>query len=347
MLHAVTRACRAGLPARELLDSVVQSMRSAVPFEACCLGAVDPQTIMFGISVGVGLSDKAATGFFENEYGQEDFSKYASVTLRRPPLAVLSVETGGQLERSRRYRELLRPMGLEHEVRWCFVDSGSAWGAGVLLRTPGDPNFSADETALLVAIGPHLGRALRTALLLDEARIGDSPGAPGVVVLTPGGRVDSLNGSAERWMRDLGGYDGTLPIAVRAVAGRFRAAGNGHVPAELRVRTAGGDWLSLHASQLSGRQAGLVAVIIQPSRPIEVVPILLESRGLSSREREVALLTLQGLPTKLVARELSISIYTAQDHLKSVFQKLQVPGRKELAAKMLFGYLPGRERDVG
>lgn len=341
--HAVVRACRAGLPTTELLESVAESIRAAVPFDACCLGAVDPETTMFGTSVGIGLDDKTATGFFENEYGQQDFSKYASITLRRPPLALLSVETGGVLQRSRRYRELLRPRGLEHEVRWCCVDGESPWGAGALLRRAGEDDFTADETALLTATGPHIGRALRTALLLARACTGDLPHVPGVVVLDPGGRIDSLTGSAVRWMRELGGDDNTLPIAVRAVAGRFRAGRNGHVPAELHVRTANGDWLSLHAAAMSGRVDGLVAVIIQPSRPIEVVPILLESHGLSTREREVALLTLQGLTTKLIARELGISMFTAQDHLKSVFIKLQVPGRKELAARVLFGYTPRDE----
>ena len=56
---------------------------------------------------------------------------------------------------------------------------------------------------------------------------------------------------------------------------------------------------------------------------------------LTPREREVVRLTLQGLPTKLVALELAISPWTVTAHLRSIYDKCGVANRSQLAALAL------------
>ena len=53
--------------------------------------------------------------------------------------------------------------------------------------------------------------------------------------------------------------------------------------------------------------------------------------GLSDREREVLRLVAQGLPNKLIARELSISEKTVKTHLTSVFRTIGVTDRTQAA----------------
>ena len=53
--------------------------------------------------------------------------------------------------------------------------------------------------------------------------------------------------------------------------------------------------------------------------------------GLSEREREVLRLVAQGLPNKLIARELSISVKTVKTHLTSVFRTIGVTDRTQAA----------------
>ena len=53
--------------------------------------------------------------------------------------------------------------------------------------------------------------------------------------------------------------------------------------------------------------------------------------GLSSREREVLALLVQGLPNKLIARRLEISDKTVKSHLTRIFRELKVDDRTQAA----------------
>ena len=77
---------------------------------------------------------------------------------------------------------------------------------------------------------------------------------------------------------------------------------------------------------------GEIAVIIEPAHPSTLAPLLLSSRGLTPREREVALLVLRGASTQAIAADLHLSAYTVKDHLKAIFDKLGVRSRRDLVS---------------
>jgi DNA-binding NarL/FixJ family response regulator len=57
--------------------------------------------------------------------------------------------------------------------------------------------------------------------------------------------------------------------------------------------------------------------------------------GLTSREREVALLLLDGAPNKAIARALEISVHTAKFHVAALLTKLQARNRADAVAIIL------------
>jgi DNA-binding NarL/FixJ family response regulator len=58
-------------------------------------------------------------------------------------------------------------------------------------------------------------------------------------------------------------------------------------------------------------------------------PESLQGLGLSKRQSEVLLLLLKGLPNKLIARELDVSVETVKDHVAAVLRALGVSSRTQ------------------
>lgn len=57
--------------------------------------------------------------------------------------------------------------------------------------------------------------------------------------------------------------------------------------------------------------------------------VSLESVGLTPRQNEVLSLLLQGLPNKLIARQLQVSVETVKDHVAAVLRALNVSSRTQ------------------
>jgi len=86
--------------------------------------------------------------------------------------------------------------------------------------------------------------------------------------------------------------------------------------------------------------------MIEPARPGDLVPLLLDAYGLTERETEVVMLLAKGLATKDIAAELCISAHTVNDHIKVVFAKTSVSSRGELVARLFSEQIAERFHDA-
>jgi DNA-binding CsgD family transcriptional regulator len=233
------------------------------------------------------------------------------------------------------------------ELRAAFVEEGVARGGAAFYRHQDAPDFEQREAIFLAAVGPLFAEGLRRAILISSIATEAAPEAPGLILLSEGDGVETMTPAAEHWLADLSASPAqdaaALPDIVYAVASRARRIGSGMAGgnelARARVRTASGRWVVLHGSRLDD---GRAAIIVEPARPPEIAPLIVDAYGLSERERDVTQLVLQGLSTAEIAGTLFLSPYTVQDHLKAIFDKVDVRSRRQLVATIFFEHYAPR-----
>ena len=197
----------------------------------------------------------------------------------------------------------------------------------------------------MASVARALAEGIRRSHLLEGRGTEVGSDGLGLVLLDDQDRVVSVTPAARRWLGELVDVglpvDRRLPAPVYAVAARARglAAAEAAEPLQARARafTRDGQWLLLHGARLDGSADGLTAVIVEPARPADVVPLVIRAYGLSEREQQITDLVLLGLSTKEVARRLDLSPLTVQHYLKGIFERIGVRSRGELAARILGG----------
>lgn len=330
-----------GDDAETFLRKVVVAVGRAVPHDAGGWSATDPGTLLWTGGVMHGLPAEVGVEVVDNEVAADDVLKFRALAQKRRPSGVLSVATGGELERSPRYRRLYAPHGIGEELRVAVVADGACFANACLLRRAGAPPFTAQEVALVEALSKDVAHGLRTAMARPGgARADGDEGLPGVVTVDDELRVLSATSEAERWLDALSpayGASELLPQCVLSVVRRARAVldhGGADGPPRARLRACCGTWLAVHASALT-HAPRTWAVVIEPARPAEVLPLIARAHELTAREHQVFGLLLRGVPDKLIAQRLLISGHTAREHAGNVLRKLGVRSRGELQAMAL------------
>ncbi len=340
----IIRLCHNALDSRTLRVELLKRLETVIPFDYIYFSTTDPSTQLFTSAV---LLDDTPTWilslFLENEFLQDDYNKFNYMLRNRQLVGILSEQTQHDLSRSQRYRDILVPMALGDEMRAIFVTDEACWGTLCLHRERAESEYTPAEADFLARLTPHIADGLRKALLLDNAPVTKTPDGPGVLVLAEDLSVVAMTSAAEYWLMELAEIDSrdkhALPVAVRGVVAGLRAIERGLAVADftpkVRLRTLSGYWLVLYASRLrsSGGQEQ-ITVIFEPAQPTEIAPLIMQAYHLTKREGEVTQCVLRGWSTNEIAATLHISSNTVQDHLKAIFEKVDVRSRRELAARI-------------
>jgi DNA-binding CsgD family transcriptional regulator len=348
----VARLARQGLDLVRFWRASTEALTSAVPHDfAPCWFTVDPASLLVTSHFDEGVPELPPQWLI-HEYYQDDVNKLADVARSERGISTLHEATGGDPTGSPRWHFNMTLGGDQELIAALRTHAGEVWGALGLYRAPGRPLFDAQELSFIRAVAPSLAAGARRALLVGEATDPEGPDAPGLVVLSHDGEVESATPGVERWLAALpdGDWDaGRLPSSVLAVAGRaLRTAEHPDQPGEVavsRVLSQAGTWVVLHGASLVAGGARRVAVIVEPAHPARIAPLLMSASGLTERDQQVTRLVLQGNSTAEIAERLVVSAHTVQQHLKSVFDKTGVRSRRDLVGKVFFAHYEPRLRD--
>src|SRR5437763_3281487 len=305
----IIRQCHAGLDSHTLGVETIKQLGKVISIDVSFFATADPATLLFTGAVQDEILGRVTQQFLENEFLRDDVNKFVWLARNTPPIGRLVQATGQDLERSPRSREILTPLGLGDELRAALITGGACWGFMCLHRDRSSPPFTVGEAAFLARLTPHLAEGLRKALLISGTTRPAPPDEPGLLLLAEDLSLAAITPTAERWLTEVAAADWprtqhALPYAVSAAAARLQALerDSGVQPdlvPKVRLRTASGHWLVLHASRLSGPSAqGQIAVIIEVARPVEIAPLIVQAYDLSPRESEIVQLVLRGLSTE-------------------------------------------------
>ncbi len=340
----IIRLCHSTLDSRTLRVEVIKCLRKVIPFDSLFFSTTDPSTQLFTSAVTDETPGWAIHQFLENWFRQDDFNQLPSLLRNHLSVGVLSEQTQHDLSRSQRYRDILAPLALGDEMRAAFVTDTACWGTLCLHRERAITEYTPAEVAFLAQLTPHIAEGLRKALLLGDGPLGKMPDGSGVVVLAEDLSVVTMTSSAEHWLAELReGEQGdrhALPHTVLSVVARLRAleremhATPACMP-KVHLCILSGWWIVLSASRLkSATSQGQIVVMIELAQPTAIAPLILHVYRLTKREGEITQCVLHGWSTTEIATALGISPNTVQDHLKAIFEKVDVHSRRELAGRI-------------
>jgi len=332
---AARRAAATATDTTDLLVTTAAAVRRAVPHAAAAWLTTDPASGMFSHGHVEAFDAETCEPWFHAELVVDDVHKFSAIGDGRARL--VSRLDDDERAGSWRWSQLMRPQGLDDELRIACRDGAATWATVELHREVGDPDFDTTVTALLQDVAPHLAAGVRRLSVVERADRAREPDAPGVVVVHPDGSITALTDAGARWSELLvppSGSDRHTPVLAVAESARAVARGSrSAVEARVRTRTVDGAWVTLHA-QPAVVEAEDVVVVVEPSQPAEIAMLLSHAYGLTTREHEVVLGLSRGSSTKQLAAELFLSPHTVRDHVKAAMAKVGVSSRGELVAAL-------------
>ena len=333
-----------------VLADVTKTVRSVVPYDGSYLSTTDPKTTLPSTASVVGLPARTCSSYWDSEYLIDDFGKFIDLHRQETGAVTLHRMTEGNPHRSHRHNEIYSAIGMDAELRSVFALGRSCWGVMNLVRARGEPDFSDSELAFVDAAAPIIASKLRRSSVARSEAEPLSYNAPGAVIFDAKGTVVSMTDTA----RDMFSLfppasnlnvDGVLiPPEAYIVAARARAYANGRIgPEPISRASADGIRLTLRASSThtpDGR-LGETVLVVEPARSDELLPLIVEAFELSAREEQVVSRLLSGDSAQEIATNLFISVHTARDHIKSIYEKAGVKSRAELTRSLIDShYLP-------
>ncbi|CUR59651.1 putative LuxR family transcriptional regulator [metagenome] len=323
---------------RALRVAVLEAISAIVPFDAYAFLLTDPATSV-GCSPVADVPDLARLPELIRLKYLTPVNRWTSLPANG--CAGLHTTTGGRLEQSLLWREHLAGEGITDVASIVFRDRFGWWGFLDLWRAGGV--FLDEELAVLAdaraTVTTHLRRAQATAFATSHAAY--AVRGPGALVLSPALEVRAQTPQTREWLEALlpaqAGRD-PVPAGAYNVASQLVAteAGVDSHPAQARVHLGAGLWLTLRADRLAGVDPVSerdIVVTMELSSAGERRDLFSRSHTLTPRESELLGRLAEGADTRSIARLMSISELTVQDHLKSVFTKTGTASRGELLAR--------------
>jgi DNA-binding CsgD family transcriptional regulator len=321
---------------QDALSAAMAALHEAASFRHAALHLADIQTMLPTAGLVEGISPDTREAFWKAEFEDAGFNRFVDLARSPDPVATLGQAMGGENRRAQAYLDIFSPPRFADELRVVFVSGGLCRGFAHILR---EEPFTMAEIADVRHIALPIAQALHQA-----SAVGAEPGTgSGILVVDAEGSVVHATIDARKMLDEIRTsppFDTThsnrVPALLISLVSKARSDVDGH-PVATRVRGASGLWFRVSAARTEAD--GHVAIVIEPARTADLIPVVFAGFGLTAREISVAGCLARGLRDKEIAAELSLSTYTVRDHVKAVLAKCDVGSRGELVARIFVDHV--------
>jgi DNA-binding CsgD family transcriptional regulator len=332
VFDAVRGDCARELDSAALRASVAERLARCLGADAYCAMELDPASALPVHHVNRGWPEDYVEPLVEHALWVSPIGDTATL-LRHPRRAVVADEllAGGSVRDDPYFQFHILPYGYRYELLLHCRSAGAPRALFTFNRKEARGDFEPRHVRLLDALAPHLGAAVHAACVRESLRA-PSSSSTGFVVLDEAGQIAHAGGAGVRLLSD-----GEV-LGVRIFLGLVRRAlrDPSHplpAPLVLSDRSTGAPYRLVAERCASANRAPHAAILVEPARPDD--PSGLRRLGLTAREAEVTLALLRCDDVRVLARRLACSPATIAQHRKSVFAKLSVSSRRELAVRLL------------
>lgn len=340
----------AGLGDRDLRRQILTALGDVIAFDFFAWLLTDPVTAVGAAPLAEVPRLSELPALIRAKYATS-VNRWTIMLRQASPVRLLCEATGGELARSRVWQEVMSRHGIGDVASAVFADQYGCWGFLDLWRHRRHGPFDAADADLLAAVSAPLARALRRCqarTFVEPATAHRRDAGPVVLTLDDGLHITSRTAASQAWLEVLLPPEPSgqaVPASVYNVAAQLLSAEEGidDHPAVTRTHLDRGFWLTLRAARLSAQPGppacagggGTVVVTIEEASAADRLDLFGRAFGFTPRERELLSLLAIGSDTRALARQMSLSEHTVQDHLKSIFAKTDSPDRITLLSRAL------------
>ncbi|MEP6893415.1 MAG: hypothetical protein ABI927_06500, partial [Gaiellaceae bacterium] len=250
------RLSESTLDCESIQREAIADLQRVIGFDRWCWPLADPETLVPLSGVAEHDYGPRLPRALELEYSGDDFAAKHVLARRANSAGSLSAETGGDLARSPRWDEVMRPVGIGDMAAVACRDALGCWGWIEAYRDGGDRRFEGGDLELLANVGPSLGSALRRGFMAASENDVLEPSPPGVIVLNADLSLVSWTAGARAWIDALPAARlfaawGMLPAVVYPV-GTLSRSQDAVMGAHALERTVDGRWVMIEAAPLEG-----------------------------------------------------------------------------------------------
>lgn len=342
----------ASLDDRTLRPQVLTVLRDVVVFDAYVWLLTDPVTAVGAAPLADVPCMAELPALIKAKYATP-VNRWTVLQQQASPVALLRSTVHGDLARSRLWRDVLSRYAIGDMASTVFADQFGCWGFLDLWRDDSREPFSTADAEFIATLIASLTKALRSSqarTFTESAMPQRHQAGPVVLTLDDDLRIASRTAASQAWLNVLlppEPDERAIPASVYNVAAQLIAAEEGvdtH-PASTRTHLADGFWLTLRAARLAASEqepgaaaasgAATLVVTIEEASAAERLELFSRAFGLSAREHQLLGLLATGSDTRAMARQMSLSEHTVQDHFKSIFAKTGARDRVTVLSRVL------------